>query len=60
MGYPDSLIIPDEPSRRVSGTQAYKQFGNSVAVPVFKEVARIMVPHIAVALRTDKPLAAVG
>jgi DNA (cytosine-5)-methyltransferase 1 len=40
MGYPDDFIIP------VSDTQAYKQFGNSVAVPVFREVARIMKPHI--------------
>lgn len=41
MGYPDTFRIP------VSDTQAYKQFGNSVAVPVFREVARIMLPHIA-------------
>ncbi len=40
MGYPDDFRIP------VSDTQAYKQFGNSVAVPVFEEVARIMQPHI--------------
>jgi DNA (cytosine-5)-methyltransferase 1 len=40
MGYPDDFRIP------VSDTQAYKQFGNSVAVPVFVEVARIMAPHI--------------
>lgn len=40
MGYPDDFRIP------VSDTQAYKQFGNSVAVPVFQEVARIMLPHI--------------
>lgn len=40
MGYPDSFRIP------VSDTQAYKQFGNSVAVPVFCEIARIMLPHI--------------
>jgi DNA (cytosine-5)-methyltransferase 1 len=40
MGYPDDFKIP------VSDTQAYKQFGNSVAVPVFCEVARIMQPHI--------------
>jgi DNA (cytosine-5)-methyltransferase 1 len=40
MGYDDSLCIP------VSDTQAYKQFGNSVAVPVFSEVARVMQPHI--------------
>lgn len=41
MGYSDDFRIP------VSDTQAYRQFGNSVAVPVFKEVARIMVPHLA-------------
>lgn len=40
MGYGDEFCIP------VSDTQAYKQFGNSVAVPVFHEVARIMQPHI--------------
>lgn len=40
MGYPDSLTIP------VSNTQAYRQFGNSVVVPVIKEIARIMKPHI--------------
>ncbi len=40
MGFPDSFDIP------VSDTQAYKQFGNSVVVPVIEEVARIMYPHI--------------
>lgn len=30
----------------VSDTQAYKQFGNSVAVPVFKAVAKMMKPRI--------------
>lgn len=40
MGYPDTYRIP------VSDTQAYKQFGNSVIVPVMQEVARIMSPHI--------------
>lgn len=30
----------------VSDTQAYRQFGNAVAVPVFREVARIVVPHL--------------
>jgi len=42
MGYPDTFRIP------VSDTQAYKQFGNSVIVPVIAEVARIMSPHIRV------------
>ncbi len=40
MGYGDEFRIP------VSDTQAYKQFGNSVAVPVFEAVARIMQLHI--------------
>lgn len=40
MGFPDSFKIP------VSDTQAYKQFGNSVVVPVIQEVARIMVPRL--------------
>jgi DNA (cytosine-5)-methyltransferase 1 len=40
MGYPKGFKIP------VSDTQAYKQFGNSVIVPVISEVARIMKPHI--------------
>lgn len=40
MGFPDDFKIP------VSDTQAYKQFGNSVAVPVFREVARVMQPHV--------------
>lgn len=30
----------------VSDTQAYKQFGNSVVVPVFSAVAKLMKPHI--------------
>ena len=30
----------------VSDTQSYKQFGNSVVVPVIQEVARIVVPHV--------------
>lgn len=40
MGFDDDFRIP------VSDTQSYRQFGNSVAVPVFREVARIMRPHI--------------
>ncbi|MEI4263433.1 DNA (cytosine-5-)-methyltransferase [Roseovarius sp. D0-M9] len=40
MGYSEDFRIP------VSDTQAYKQFGNSVAVPVFAEVARLMQPHV--------------
>jgi DNA (cytosine-5)-methyltransferase 1 len=40
MGFPDSFRIP------VSDTQAYKQFGNSVVVPVIKAVAQAMQPYI--------------
>lgn len=36
----------------VSDTQAYRQFGNSVAVPVFEAIARLMAPRIAAALAT--------
>lgn len=37
MGFPDSFIIP------VSDAQAYRQFGNSVVVPVVEAIARSMV-----------------
>jgi DNA (cytosine-5)-methyltransferase 1 len=40
MGFPDDFEIV------VSDTQAYKQFGNSVVVPVIEAVARIMAPRI--------------
>jgi DNA (cytosine-5)-methyltransferase 1 len=33
MGFPDTFKIP------VSDTQAYKQFGNSVVVPVIRAIA---------------------
>ena len=36
-GFPDSFIIP------VSDTQAYKQFGNSVVVPLMENVAKLVV-----------------
>ena len=36
-GFPESFVIP------VSDNQAYKQFGNSVAVPVIQAIARKMV-----------------
>ncbi|WP_081771776.1 DNA (cytosine-5-)-methyltransferase [Paraburkholderia nodosa] len=40
MGLPDTFRIP------VSDTQAYRQFGNSVVMPVMREVARTMMPHL--------------
>ncbi len=53
MGFPDTLRIP------VSDTRAYKQFGNSVVMPVMREVARAMVPHIisTTAARQDEAVA---
>ena len=39
-GFPEKFIIP------VSDTQAYKQFGNSVAVPVIREVAKCIISEI--------------
>jgi DNA (cytosine-5)-methyltransferase 1 len=40
MGFPKNFRIP------VSRTQMYRQFGNSVAVPVVKAVAKSMVAHL--------------
>jgi DNA (cytosine-5)-methyltransferase 1 len=48
MGFPDSFRIP------VSDTRAYKQFGNSVVVPVIAEVARVMAPFIKAEYVTPK------
>ena len=39
-GFPDDFKIP------VSDTQAYKQFGNSVVVPLMENVAKLMVKKI--------------
>jgi len=54
MGFPDSFRIP------VSDTQAYKQFGNSVAVPVIATVAQAMRPWIAAADGRTKQLRSVS
>jgi len=40
MGFPKSFKVP------VSRTQMYRQFGNSVAVPVVKAIAKAMVKHL--------------
>ena len=40
MGFPDSFKIP------VSRTQMYRQMGNSVAVPVIREIAKAMALHL--------------
>ena len=40
MGFPESFIIP------VSDTQAYRQFGNSVVVPLMSEVAKLIVRRL--------------
>lgn len=48
MGFPDTFRIP------VSDTRAYKQFGNSVIVPVMTAVARAMQPMIIESIRQEK------
>jgi DNA (cytosine-5)-methyltransferase 1 len=48
MGFPDTFRIP------VSDTQAYRQFGNSVVMPVMREVSRIMVPHIQALIEQER------
>lgn len=50
-GFPDNFIIP------VSDTQAYKQFGNSVAIPVVSAVAETMLVVLE-HLSSNKSLAA--
>jgi DNA (cytosine-5)-methyltransferase 1 len=50
MGYGDDLIIP------VSDTRAYKQFGNSVVVPVITAIAQLMEPHLRTAMEKDDVL----
>jgi len=40
MGFDDDFIIP------VSDTQAYRQFGNSVVIPMVKAIAEAVRPHI--------------
>ena len=50
MGFPDTYRIP------VSDTQAYRQFGNSVAMPVIREVAQLVKPHL-VAMKSKEAAA---
>lgn len=38
----------------VSDTQAYKQFGNAVVVPVVDAVAKFMLPHILTVIESDE------
>lgn len=48
MGFADDFKIP------VSDTQAYKQFGNSVVMPIICEVSRIMAPRVVEMIRQEK------
>jgi DNA (cytosine-5)-methyltransferase 1 len=52
MGFPDTFKIP------VSDTRAYKQFGNSVVVPVIREVAQAVRPFLAEEVRGQAELLA--
>lgn len=47
MGFPDTFKIP------VSDTRAYKQFGNSVVVPVMKAVAQAMREHLVLPVKAN-------
>lgn len=40
MGFPDGFQIP------VSDTQSYRQFGNSVVVPVIETIAKLMMARL--------------
>ncbi|MCX8517933.1 MAG: DNA cytosine methyltransferase, partial [Rhodoferax sp.] len=48
MGFPDSFRIP------VSDTRAYKQFGNSVVVPVMQAVANAIRPLVIEAVQHER------
>lgn len=50
MGFPDDFKVP------VSRTQMYRQFGNSVAVPMIKAVADAMKEELSLAEKRDKVL----
>lgn len=50
MGFPDDFEIP------VSKTQAYRQFGNSVAVPLVTQIAKAMAPHVCFVEKDGAPL----
>ncbi|MNL80537.1 DNA-cytosine methyltransferase [compost metagenome] len=47
---------PGKPPVRipVSDTQAYRQFGNAVVVPVVEAIARHMEPHLMEALANER------
>lgn len=47
--------VGEQPFRiPVSDTQAYRQFGNSVVVPVFAAVAKLLEPRIALAVKKHR------
>lgn len=48
MGYPDNFLIP------VSDTQAYRQFGNSVVVPIVTAIAEAVVKKLQQAGTADR------
>ena len=48
MGFADEFMIP------VSDTRAYKQFGNSVVVPMMAAVAKVITPRV-MQLISDEP-----
>jgi len=49
MGFPEAFKVV------VSDTQAYKQFGNSVCVPVIREIAKFLVPELIKLKNKRKP-----
>jgi DNA (cytosine-5)-methyltransferase 1 len=64
MGFEYDVMEGDRKRRRewtipagVSDTQAYRQFGNAVAVPVIEAIARYMEPHLLEMLARDSGVA---
>jgi DNA (cytosine-5)-methyltransferase 1 len=46
MGFDRQGAVPQVIPASVSDTQAYRQFGNSVVVPIVEELAKLIVPRV--------------
>lgn len=51
LGFPENIL-----NSSVSSAQVYKQFGNSVAVPVIDAIARQMLPTLGVRIKEHSGL----
>ena len=54
-GFPNDFIID-----QVSRTQIYKQFGNSVCVPLVQEIASVVIPYLGSGVSSGTPIKALN